>query len=248
MHSTRSVIIFGAVMCTLVAFILAGMYNFLKPIHDRNEAVYNKKAILSAVAEHIEGDFGKFNDSQIQDIFTKQIEQVVVDASGDKVESGTIESLGYVGGLAENVDTAKEAKKDAEDQVLPVFIFTKTDGKKFYILHTRGKGLWDTIWGNIAFEDDLNTIAGVSFDHTAETPGLGAEIKDNAAWANQFVGKKIYNDDGSFRSVFVRKGGAKDPVFEVDGISGATITADGVTEMLARGLKYYEPFLNTVKG
>ena len=108
--------------------------------------------------------------------------------------------------------------------------------------------MWDTIWGNIAFEDDLNTIAGVSFDHTAETPGLGAEIKDNAAWANQFVGKKIYNDDGSFRSVFVRKGGAKDPVFEVDGISGATITADGVTEMLARGLKYYEPFLNTVKG
>jgi len=235
-------------MCTLVAFILAGMYNFLKPIHDRNEAVYNKKAILSAVADHVEGDFATFNDTQIQDIFNEQIEQVVVDMTGDKIESSAIESLGYVGGLAENVDMAKEAKKPEDDQVLPIFIFTKADGKKFYILHTRGKGLWDTIWGNIAFEDDLNTIAGVSFDHTAETPGLGAEIKDNVAWANQFVGKKIYNADGSFRSVFVRKGRAKDPVYEVDGISGATITADGVTEMLARGLKYYEPFLNTVKG
>lgn len=248
MHSTRSVIIFGIVMCTIVAFILAGMYNFLKPIHDSNEAIYNKKAILSAVADHIDGDFTTLNEVQIQDIFTNQIKQVVVDVSGDEVDAAAVESLGYVGGMAENVDMAKEAKKDAEDKVLPVFIFTKADGEKYYILHTRGKGLWDVIWGNIAFEDDLNTIAGVSFDHLAETPGLGAEIKDNVAWARQFIGKKVYDKDGVFKSVYVRKGGAKDEVYEVDGISGATITADGVTEMLKRGLQYYEPFLKTVKG
>lgn len=235
-------------MCTIVAFILAGMYNFLKPIHDSNEAIYNKKAILSAVADHIDGDFTTLNEVQIQDIFTNQIKQVVVDVSGDEVDAAAVESLGYVGGMAENVDMAKEAKKDAEDKVLPVFIFTKADGEKYYILHTRGKGLWDVIWGNIAFEDDLNTIAGVSFDHLAETPGLGAEIKDNVAWARQFIGKKVYDKDGVFKSVYVRKGGAKDEVYEVDGISGATITADGVTEMLKRGLQYYEPFLKTVKG
>lgn len=235
-------------MCTIVALILAGMYNFLKPIHDRNEAAYNKKAVLMAVADHIDAEFAELDDAGIQEIFDAQIEQVVVDVYGDKMEAATVESMGYVGGMAENVDMAKEAKKDEEDKLLPVFIFTKSDGKKYYILHTRGKGLWDAIWGNIAFEDDLNTIAGISFDHVTETPGLGAEIKDNVAWARQFVGKKIYDDQGSFKSVYVRKGGAKDPVYEVDGISGATITADGVTEMLSRGLKYYEPFLKTVKG
>jgi Na+-transporting NADH:ubiquinone oxidoreductase subunit C len=89
----------------------------------------------------------------------------------------------------------------------------------------------------------MNTVAGVSFDHAGETPGLGAEIKDNAAWKAQFVGKKIYNDAGEFVSVTARKGGAIDKNHEVDGLSGATVTADGVTDMLYEGLKSYEPYM-----
>lgn len=235
-------------MCVVVALILAGLFNVLKPIHDKNEAVYAKKAILSAVSEHVEGDFKSFDDNKIQEVFESQIEQVVVDMNGDLVDADQVAAIGYAGGLAEHVDMAKEYKKDEDERLLPIFIYTKSDGKKYYILSTMGKGLWDIIWANVAFEDDLNTIAGVSFDHKAETPGLGAEIKDNAGWFKQFVGKKVYADDGSFKSVIVRKGGAKDPIYEVDGISGATITADGVSEMLARGLKYYEPYLKTVKG
>ena len=224
------------------------MYNFLKPIHDKNEALYTKKAILSAVSDQIDGDFASLDDTQIQDIFDNQIEQKVVDMEGNEIDEPAVEALGYFGGQAENVDMAKESKKPEGDRVLPVFIFTNSDDEKFYILATRGKGLWDAIWANIAFEDDLNTIAGVAFDHQAETPGLGAEIKDNKAWSEQFVGKKIYGEDGEFKSVYVRKGGAKDPVYEVDGISGATITADGVTEMLKVGIQYYEPFLKSAKG
>ncbi len=248
MHSTRSVIIFGFVMCVIVALLLAGLFNVLKPIHDKNEAIYAKKAVLSAVADHIDGDFKDLDGDGIQEIFASQIEQLVVDMDGDILDKDGVEAKGHLGGLAEHVDMAREYKKPIEDQILPVFVFTKADGKKYYILSTRGKGLWDAIWGNIAFEQDLNTIAGVAFDHKAETPGLGAEIKDNTAWAKQFIGKKVYDKDGSFRSVFVRKGGARDDVYEVDGISGATITADGVSEMLSRGLKYYEPYLKTVKG
>jgi len=234
-------------MCIVVGLILAGLFNVLKPIHDKNEAIYNKKAVLTAVADHIDG-FAEMDDDQIGEIFENQIEQIVVDTYGDQISEEDVASFGYAGGMAEHIDMAKEVKKDKEDQILPLFVFTKSGGGKYYILTTRGKGLWDAIWGNIAFEDDLNTIAGVSFDHITETPGLGAEIKDNKAWANQFIGKKIYDKDGSFRSVFVRKGGAKDPVYEVDGISGATITADGVTEMLSRGLKLYEPYLKTIQG
>ena len=248
MHSTRSVIVFVFIMTALVALILAGMYTYLKPVHDKNEALYNKKAILSAVEEHLDGELKTMSDADIQGIFDSQIEQKVLNMSGEEVSPEDVVTMGHKGGLAENLDMKREVKKPLDQQIFPLFIFTKSSGEKFYILYARGKGLWDEIWGNIAFEDDLNTIAGVAFDHVQETPGLGAEIKDNIAWKNQFVGKKIYGDDGLFRSVLVRKGGAKDPVYEVDGISGATITADGVSEMLERGLQYYEPYLNTIKG
>ena len=235
-------------MTALVALILAGMYTFLKPIHDTNEALYNKKAILSAVEEHLDGELKKMSDAEIQGIFDNQIEQKVLDMSGSEVDAEEVMAKGHKGGLAENLDMKKEVKKPQSEQIFPLFVFTKSDGQKYYILYARGKGLWDEIWGHIAFEDDLNTIAGVAYDHAQETPGLGAEIKDNVAWKNQFIGKKIYSDDGAFRSVLVRKGGAKDPVYEVDGISGATITGDGVSEMLERGLQYYEPYLKSIKG
>ncbi|MBT8191394.1 MAG: NADH:ubiquinone reductase (Na(+)-transporting) subunit C [Bacteroidia bacterium] len=247
MQNNNSVIGFILALTFVVALILALLQNGLKPIHDKNEALYSKKATLAAVADHIDGDFNKINNDQIQDIFDSQIKQMVLNSEGSVVESAELESLGVKGGMAENLDLTREQKKKPEDRLLPLYVYTKSDGSKYYIVYTRGKGLWDEIWGNIALEEDLKTLAGVSFDHKAETPGLGAEIKDNKEFKAQFIGKKIYDDNGNYTSVYVRKGGAKDPVHEVDGISGATITADGVTEMLQRGLKAYEPYLKTIK-
>lgn len=247
MHSTRSVITFVLIMTSIVALLLALLQNGLKARHDKNESIYSKKATLAAVAEHIDGDFAKLTGDDIQAIFDKQVKQMVVNHKGELVESAALETMGVKGGLAENLDLAKENKKSVEERLMPVYEFTKADGNKYYILYARGKGLWDEIWGNIALESDLSTVAGVSFDHKAETPGLGAEIKDNKSWVRQFNGKKIYTPEGEYKSITVRKGGAKDPVYEVDGISGATITADGVSEMLARGLKLYEPYLATLK-
>jgi Na+-transporting NADH:ubiquinone oxidoreductase subunit C len=130
---------------------------------------------------------------------------------------------------------------------LPLFIYDGADGKN-YILAVRGNGLWDEIWGYIALENDLNTIAGATFDHKGETPGLGAEIKDNPQFAKNFIGKKIYDNSGKYVSVKVQKGGA-DPenMYAVDGISGATVTADGVGEMLARGIEYYDAYFDDYK-
>lgn len=233
-------------MTAIVAVVLAGMFTVLKPIHDSNEAIYAKRAILSAVEDHLGDDLTGFSDEKVQEVFASQIEQLVVDGNGDVLDEEYVESLGYAGGLAESVDMAKEVKKADEDRVWPVFIYTNAEGKKFTILSTRGKGLWDAIWACVALEEDLNTIAGVAFDHVTETPGLGAEIKDNPAFYTQFIGKKLFQN-GEFRSIYVRKGGAKDPVYEVDGISGATITADGVTAMLKNDIKKYEPYLKTVK-
>lgn len=108
-----------------------------------------------------------------------------------------------------DIDLGKENKKPADQRVFPLFIFKSADNKTYNILYTRGKGLWDEIWGYITLDSDLNTIAGQAFDHKGETPGLGAEIKDNKSWYTQFTGKKLYNEAGEYKSVAVVKGGVK---------------------------------------
>lgn len=234
--STRYIIIFITILTSVVAVSLTGMRQATKQQADLNEEIFNKRAVLQAV-EGALGDakVSAFTDEEILEIFDKQIEQVTLNLAGEKME----------GQKAEDIDLAKEKKKPEADRLMPLFIFNQ-DGNKYYILSVRGKGLWDEIWGNIALESDLNTIVGVNFDHKGETPGLGAEIKDNPTFPAQFVGKKIY-EGNKYVSVKVRKGGAQDENHEVDAITGATITSDGVTEMLQRGIKLYEPYFNSIK-
>ncbi|HMN91513.1 MAG TPA: NADH:ubiquinone reductase (Na(+)-transporting) subunit C [Saprospiraceae bacterium] len=237
MSTTRYILFFTIAMCVASALLLSGMFYATKPASDRNEVVFNKRAILAAVGIHLGKDLNRMSDQEVLDLFDTQVEQVALNMNGEVLE----------GVLAEKIDMAKERKKPEADRTLPMFIFTTQDGNKFYILSVRGSGLWDEIWGNIALGEDLNTIAGASFDHKAETPGLGAEIKDNPAFPAQFINKQIYKN-GQLVAVNVKKGGIQEPLHQVDAISGATITSNGVTEMLQRGLGYYEPYLQKLRG
>lgn len=246
MHSTNQIIRFVLIMTSLVALVLSLMYTGLKGTHELNEAIYAKKAILAAVQNKLGIDASSLPVEEVQEIFDSSIKQEVYDMKGNLLTPAQVEASGYKGGLAENVDINKEAKKPESERILPMYKFKDGDNE-FTILSVQGKGLWDVIWGNIALEKDMKTIAGVDFDHKGETPGLGAEIKDNKAWKKQFVGKSIYDAAGNFTGVAVIKGGAKEPTWQVDGISGATITADGVGEMLKRGLNYYGPVLDKMK-
>ena len=244
MHSTSYIVKFTLVMTIVVAFVLALMVSGLKETHMINEAVYNKKAILLAVAKQLGKDINSLTNQEVQEIFQSQIEQKVLNLKGEELTEDQIKAAtNGAASKAEQIDMAQEVKKPEESRLLPLYIFTSIDNKKYYIVAVRGKGLWDEIWGSIALESDWSTISGTSFDHKGETPGLGAEIKDNQTWVDQFNGKKIYNSKGEFISVRIIKAGARDDSFEVDGISGATITADGVDEMMLRGLKYYEPYI-----
>ena len=118
-------------------------------------------------------------------------------------------------------------------------VFEARDGR--VVVPVTGMGLWGPIWGYVALEKDMNTVAGVIMAHKGETPGLGAEISTAKYQAN-FVGKTIFEGD-KFVSVTLRKGGAKDPAHEVDAISGGTKTSDGVTAMLYNSLANYLPLL-----
>lgn len=226
--------IFVIILTVVVAFVLSLLATGLKPIHDRNEAIYNKKAILSAIESSLESSTSAMSVDQVQSIFDESIEQVVVDYQGEVID----------GVQAEDVDMAQERKKPLAAKKFPIYIY-KGGQDPIYIVSVRGSGLWDEIWGNIALKDDFSTVAGAAFDHKGETPGLGAEIKDNPNFSKQFEGKTLY-ENGTFTSIDVVKNGAKGP-HEVDGISGATITGNGVADMLEQGIEYYEPYFESVK-
>lgn len=226
-------------MTVVVATLLTGLRNLTAGQAEINEKVFNKRAILKSLADGLDGDLDVMTDEEVQAVFNDNVQQYVVKLNGTVVEDM----------VAEDIKMKKEVKKAEGDRNLPLFVYANpTSGKTYYITAVRGKGLWDEIWGSIALEEDFKTIAGVSFDHAAETPGLGAEIKDNTAWVSQFTGKLIYNDAGEFVSILVRKGGAiPGNPHQVDAITGATITGDGVTKMLEKGLVQYEPYFATLR-
>lgn len=235
-NSNKYIVTFIIIMTVIAAVSLAGMRELTLSVSTKNEEIFNKRSVLLTVNDYLgKGiDVNNLSDEEVLKMFKNQVEQVVLNQEG-KVVPGI---------LAEKVDLSVEKKKSEVDRLLPLFVFN-SEKEKFYILSVRGSGLWDEIWGNIAVKSDLNTIAGVTFDHKGETPGLGAEIKDNPTFPGQFIGKQIFKDGEV--AVLVRKGGSQDETYEVDGISGATITCDGVTEMLQRGITYYLPYLETIE-
>lgn len=236
MYSNRYITIYTLIMTLVVSVVLAFTVTGLKPFHDEAEAIFKKRDILGAIEGQLPKKLADMSDEEVLSLFDSKVEQVVIDAKGKKQE----------GVKAESVDMAAEEKKPEAARQYPLFIFNGEQGK-IYLTSVRGNGLWDKIWAYVAIKDDLNTIVGAAFGHVGETPGLGAEIKDNPNFPKQFEGKQLLNDQGDYVSVKVVKGGAKDPLHEVDGISGATITSTGVSEMMVRGLEVYLPYLQAQK-
>jgi Na+-transporting NADH:ubiquinone oxidoreductase subunit C len=118
-----------------------------------------------------------------------------------------------------------------------------------YIFPVYGNGLWDKIWGYVALDANFETIQGVSFDHKAETPGLGARIATPEV-QQRFVDKEIYDDQGNLVSVQMVKGEGNSSLdaHHVDGMAGATMTAKGVNNMLKNYLEAYQAYMKKVKG
>lgn len=237
---------FVFIMTVVVALLLSFLFYGLKDRVERNEAVYNKQFTLKALDSYLEKPVSEMTPEEILSIFQEQIDQKVINSDGEVLSDEEVEALGYSGGKAENVNMANERKKPIEDRVWPFYEYTTKDGEKVYLISLRGSGLWDEIWGIVALDNSLETITGIAFDHKAETPGLGAEIKDSQAFQDAFIGKKI-NKDGKYVGVDVVKGVVMEPQYEVDGISGATITGDGVAAMFEVGINAYDDYFKKIK-
>ena len=234
-NSNHFIFVFSTVMVVVVAVLLSTASIGLGPRQNRNVKLEKMQNILSSV--------GIVSDpSHAEELYQKFISrELVLNNKGEVVDSG---KAAFDIDLKKEMDKAKKGNTD--NQMFPLFISAK-DGKNQYIIPVRGKGLWGPIWGYISLDDDMNTVYGISFGHKSETPGLGAEI-ETEAFQKQFIGKKIIDEAGSFTSVKVVKGGAKEGnTHEVDAISGATVTSTGVTEMLQRVLASYIPYFKTKK-
>ncbi len=123
------------------------------------------------------------------------------------------------------------------------------DGQTYYIVPMYGKGLWDAIWGFMALDRNM-VVQGVYFDHKAETPGLGANIKQRY-FMDDFTGESILNGS-NYTGIKVVKGN-NDPVNEikddneVDALAGATITGNGVSAMIAKTVNLYKDYFETLR-
>lgn len=223
-------IVYITVLVVVVGAALAFTAMSLKEKQQDNARADKMGQILQAVRLTYPAD-------EVIDAFQDFItDQYVVNSAGEKV----------AGVEAFNVDVAAEAKKPADERLLPVYVCTLPDAGTKYILPLAGMGLWGPIWGYVSFDADGSTIYGAFFDHQGETPGLGAEIA-KPAFSDQFRGLSV-EKDGQFVPVTVVKKGQK-PEGEmdyVDGISGGTITSLGVASMLDGCLTPYKAYLESL--
>ena len=239
-QSNTYVIIFSAVLTIILGGLLSLANQGLKPMQQRSIELDTKKKILGSVTE-IKGKKGE----ALLDFYKETITSSVIDIEGNVVEKNEKgEPI-----IAENVNIVKNFKKPAEEREYPVYIYHaagKPEAVEAYILPVIGKGLWGPIYGFVALDTDLNTIKGVALDHDKETPGLGARITSPDVQA-RYAGKKIFDATGNLISVSMLKGENNSPQalddHHIDGMSGATITAYGVNEMLIDYLGHYKKFI-----
>lgn len=222
-------IIYIVILAVIVGAALAFTSMALSGRQQENADKDKMRQILAAM--HISAP----GDSIISSYSAHIIESFIVNSSGEKIN-----------GDAFTVNVSDESKKKDDERELPVFVGKTDDGGIKYILPVYGAGLWGPIWGYVAFNADGATIYGAYFAHQGETPGLGAEI-EKPAFTNGFIGKRVFKD-GDFMPITVVKAGTQPLSGEdyVDGVSGGTITSNGVTKMLANCLAPYEVFLQSL--
>ena len=221
-NSNSYTIIYASVMVIIVAFLRAFVNSSLRDLQGKNVELDTKKQILSSLGirevQDAEAEFAK-----------------VVKADMVVAEDGSLTE--YDGKFV----TAYE-KEFKENGRAHVFV-CELDGQTKYVVPVYGAGLWGAIWGYVSLNEDKNTVYGTYFSHASETPGLGAEIATEH-FQDEFKNKQVLEGESIALSV-VKNGKVENPDFQVDGISGGTITSNGVDAMLKGCMAHYTKFLTS---
>lgn len=235
-------LLFAIGLVIVVGTLLAAIDASLKDKIRINKTLEKQQNILYAIGiNENEGNNANFIAAErAEDEFSKYITEQIY------IQDGEV----FVDDQAYLIDVKKEkalAKDPSYKRKLPLFIAQK-DGENLFIAPIRGKGLWDAIWAYVAIDEEM-IIRGIYFDHKAETPGLGANIKQRF-FMDDFIGEALLDKNGNFKGVTVSKTNL-DPKnedkydHEVDAIAGSTITGDGVTAMIKNDLSLYQSYFKS---
>ena len=222
-NSNTYTVIYSIILVVVVAAVLAFAAMFLKPTQEANVKKDTISKILTAAT--VEG-----ND--ILAAYQENIESaILVDLEGNQVGELNIADCEVYG----TSDLKRQIA--AEQKALPVYIFKNG----YTVVPCYGAGLWGPIWGYIGLEQDLKTIKSVCFGHKGETPGLGAKIADEPAFAAAFTGKTI--GDGEVLFEVTKPANRQTENNGVDAISGATITSQALGVTLNQWFGFYKNYL-----
>ena len=248
---------FMTVITLISSLLLSYSYSALKVLTDENVKFDIKRNIVKSAGYNI----SSMSKSEIIDNYESNVKEIILDYNNREVFDASWENLIGIedkkNGLTYFVEKKDKIKfnlienKDIDTSIrkfLPLFFHSE---KNAYIIPISGKGLWSTLFGFISLGSDANTVQGITFYKHKETPGLGGEV-DKKWFQDNFVGKEIFSNN-ELVSVKVAKGKINAlPESEwshsVDGITGATITSQGVTDFLYRDLARYETFLRDIYG
>lgn len=246
-------ILFATAVCIVCAIVVSSAAVSLKERQDINAALEKQRNVLQAAG--LMDPKEKLDAEEVAKRF-ENIEMEVIDLTTGEpapdIDPNTF-------------DQAREAKDPATSTPAPpnpslvkrtpnhalVYKVLGDDGNiESLVLPIEGYGLWKFLYGFIAIEEDLNTVRGITFYDHGETPGLGGEV-DNPRWKARWVGRKVFGDDGEPK-IEVIKGFAPPPAeapYEVDGLSGATLTARGVTNLVHfwLGDNGFRPYLENLE-
>jgi Na+-transporting NADH:ubiquinone oxidoreductase subunit C len=241
--SIKKTLLVAILLCLVCSIIVAGSAVILKPLQVKNKLEDKKKNILAAAGLLVEG---KSIEEQFKQVTTRIVnldtgayasdtELSELAANGFPVETFDQKKLSknpkFSEKLSGKMDPASIKRKE---KFAAVYLAEKDGVVDRIIIPVHGYGLWSTLYGFIALEGDATTVAGLGFFSHTETPGLGGEI-DNPSWKALWVGKKVHDASGLV-AIDVVKGsviaGNPNEANQVDGLSGATLTSNGVENLL----------------
>ncbi|MHA7878360.1 MAG: Na(+)-translocating NADH-quinone reductase subunit C [Saccharospirillum sp.] len=233
--SIQNVIKVALMVCLACAIVVSSAAVALRPVQERNQELDFRRNILNAAGlleagRSVEEQFEQI-EVRLVDLTTGQFTDAMDPADFDPRRASSIPEISR--NLSNQEDIAGLGRRE---DIAEVYLVRNDQGDvETLILPVRGYGLWSTMRGFLALDEDLNTVRGIGFYDHAETPGLGGEI-DNPNWQSQWVGKQVYGDDNNVQ-LGVKKGSVDssndyEASHRVDGLSGATLTSNGVSRMV----------------
>ena len=258
--SIQKTLLVAILLCLFCSIIVAGAAVTLKPLQIANKQLDKNKNILAAAGLLVEGPEAPKVEEQFKQITTR-IVNLETSAYATDAELKEISDAGFDPLAFDQKKSSKNPKLSAKlaadkdiasikrlEKFAAIYTVEKDGVVETMVLPVHGYGLWSTLYGFVALEGDLETIVGLGFYSHAETPGLGGEV-DNPSWKAQWIGKKLYNAEGELAIQVVKGKAAPGDLNSVDGLSGATLTSRGVSNLVRfwLGNDAFGTFLSTAK-